>query len=304
MSAGLATLSKSQFGPFSIDVRERVLRRDGEAVPLTPKAFDLLAALIEQPGQLVSKEELLQKVWPDTFVEESNLTYNVFALRKALGDSADNAQYIETVPKRGYRFTATVSPVVAENGGRPPSGPGAKTDSTTEERPPELKAAQTQVPARSSWRRWALPLAAAAALTTLYFAVQPRRSSSEAMRALPLTSLPGVVRSPSLSPDGTFVAFSWTGPQQDNADIYVQQISTGSPLRLTVDPGSDNSPSWSPDGRTIAFVRRPPSGQRIEVWLIPPLGGPERKGGHPATGSVVPADVDRVVSRFHVRTRR
>ena len=70
-------------------------------MPLTPKAFDVLSALVEQPGRLISKEELLQKVWPDTSVEESNLAYNVFALRKALGDTAENGQYIETVPKRG-----------------------------------------------------------------------------------------------------------------------------------------------------------------------------------------------------------
>lgn len=73
-----------QFGPFLIDIAERVLRRDGETVPITPKAFDVLVALLEKPGQVISKEELLQKVWPDTFVEESNLSYNVFALRKAL----------------------------------------------------------------------------------------------------------------------------------------------------------------------------------------------------------------------------
>ena len=96
-----------------------MLRRDGRPVPLTPKAFDVLAALVEQPGRLISKEELLQKVWPDTFVEESNLAYNVFALRKALGDTADNGQYIETIAKRGYRFTATVTPTTRGNGGSP-----------------------------------------------------------------------------------------------------------------------------------------------------------------------------------------
>ena len=112
--------ASSQFGPFLIDVGERMLRRDGEPVPLTPKAFDVLVALIEKPGQLISKEELLQKVWPDTFVEESNLAYNIFALRKALGDTAENSQYIETVPKKGYRFRASVSPA-SPLGNAPPA---------------------------------------------------------------------------------------------------------------------------------------------------------------------------------------
>ena len=106
----MGNLAAIQFGPFHIDVEERMLRRDGEPVPLTPKAFDLLVALLEKPGQLILKEELLQKVWPDTFVEESNLAYNIFALRKALGDTAENSRYIETVSKKGYRFKASVSP--------------------------------------------------------------------------------------------------------------------------------------------------------------------------------------------------
>ena len=82
---------------------------DGEPVPLTPKAVDVLVALVERPGRLVSREELLQEVWRDTFVEEANLSYNIFTLRKALGDTADSPTYIETIPKRGYRFKAPVS---------------------------------------------------------------------------------------------------------------------------------------------------------------------------------------------------
>src|SRR4051812_22197841 len=100
--------SRRQFGPFVIDVLERLVTRHGHVVPLTPKAFDLLAALIERPGESLSKDELLQKVWPGGVVEESSLAYNVFALRKALGDTADNPQFIGTVPKHGYRFTAKV----------------------------------------------------------------------------------------------------------------------------------------------------------------------------------------------------
>ena len=97
----MENISQSEFGPFSIDLRERVLRRDGRPVPLTPKAFDVLAALVEHPGRVISKEELLQKVWPDTFVEESNLAYNVFALRKALGDTADQGSTSKRSPSEG-----------------------------------------------------------------------------------------------------------------------------------------------------------------------------------------------------------
>ena len=97
------------------------------------------------------------------------------------------------------------------------------------------------------------------------------------LRAAPLTSLPGVTRSPSFSPDGNQVAFAWTGSDGNNPDIYVQQIGAGAPLQLTTNPGNDYSPMWSPDGRWIAFLRGEGDGRRHELRLVPPLGGPERK---------------------------
>jgi DNA-binding winged helix-turn-helix (wHTH) protein/TolB-like protein/Flp pilus assembly protein TadD len=96
------------FGPFSIDAAERVLVRDGQVVPLTPKAFDLLLVLVENNGHLVEKDELMRVLWPDTFVEEANLTNNISLLRKALAVD-DEHQYIETVARRGYRFVAEVA---------------------------------------------------------------------------------------------------------------------------------------------------------------------------------------------------
>src|SRR5262245_1021353 len=103
-----------EFGPFRLDAAEHLLLRDGEAVPLTPKAVNLLLALVEGHGHLLEKEELLKKVWPDTFVEEANLASNISQLRKALGDGENGQRYIETMPKRGYRFVARVNKVVDE----------------------------------------------------------------------------------------------------------------------------------------------------------------------------------------------
>jgi DNA-binding winged helix-turn-helix (wHTH) protein/TolB-like protein/Flp pilus assembly protein TadD len=99
-----------EFGPFSIDATERLLLRDGEVVPLTPKAFDLLLVLVENRCHLVEKDQLIRTLWPDTFVEEANLTNNVSLLRKALAVD-DEHQYIKTVPRRGYRFVAEVKAV-------------------------------------------------------------------------------------------------------------------------------------------------------------------------------------------------
>jgi Tol biopolymer transport system component/tRNA A-37 threonylcarbamoyl transferase component Bud32 len=125
-----------------------------------------------------------------------------------------------------------------------------------------------------------LPIALAAAG---YLAWQRWRPAepAEPLRASALTTFPGQELYPSLSPDGNYVAFTWTGPRQDNTDVYVQQIGAGSPLRLTTDARNDYNPVWSPDGRWIAFLRGDPSTplgtSDRELRLIPPLGGPERK---------------------------
>jgi TolB-like protein/DNA-binding winged helix-turn-helix (wHTH) protein/Tfp pilus assembly protein PilF len=103
-----------EFGPYRLDTAEQLLLRDGVPVPLTPKSFETLLALVERSGHLVEKDELMKVVWADAFVEESNLTNNVYALRKLLGPGENGRSYIETVPKRGYRFTAPVKKLAAE----------------------------------------------------------------------------------------------------------------------------------------------------------------------------------------------
>jgi DNA-binding winged helix-turn-helix (wHTH) protein/TolB-like protein len=100
-----------KFGPFSIDPASRLLLRDTDRVALPPKAVDVLLALVKREGQLVAKDELLNEVWPDTFVEEGNLARHIFLLRKTLGENKEGASYVETVPKRGYRFIGHVQQV-------------------------------------------------------------------------------------------------------------------------------------------------------------------------------------------------
>jgi len=98
-----------EFGPFRLDSKSCVLLRAGAVVPLNPKAFDTLRVLVENHGSAVGKDELMKLVWPDTFVEETNLTQQISILRKALGDSPEGSSYIETIPKRGYRFVAALN---------------------------------------------------------------------------------------------------------------------------------------------------------------------------------------------------
>ena len=98
-----------EFGPFRLIPSERRLLRDNQPVSLTPKAFDLLVVLVESSGRLIEKAEMLKKIWPDSFVEEANLSVNMTALRRALGEGPEDHQYVETVPRHGYRFVAEVS---------------------------------------------------------------------------------------------------------------------------------------------------------------------------------------------------
>src|SRR5437764_7305951 len=97
-----------EFGPYRVDTADRLLLKGGQVVPLPPKVFDILLAFVERSGRVLDKDELMQEVWPDTFVEEGNLARNVSTLRRALGDGEDGHPYIETIPRRGYRFVAKV----------------------------------------------------------------------------------------------------------------------------------------------------------------------------------------------------
>jgi DNA-binding winged helix-turn-helix (wHTH) protein/tetratricopeptide (TPR) repeat protein len=103
-----------EFGPFRLDLSQRELLRDGTRMPLPPKAFEILRVLVENHGRIVEKEELMKQVWPDTFVEEGNLTVNIFLLRKMLSNGLNGIPSVETIPKRGYRFVAPVEAVVGE----------------------------------------------------------------------------------------------------------------------------------------------------------------------------------------------
>ena len=167
-----------EFGPFRLDTTEAVLLRDGRPVPLTLKAYETLVALIRDNGHVVSKEDLLKAVWPDTFVEEGNLSHNIWTLRKALGET-EHEKYIETVPRRGYRFTASVRVV-----------PRPEPEAPSSETPVEASTG-----ARLRWR--ALMLAGLLLLAVIAVLV----SSKSRARTPPIAGeAPGAIRSLAVLP--------------------------------------------------------------------------------------------------------
>src|SRR5690348_3699475 len=103
-----------EFGPFTLDPAQHLLSRQGDPVPMTPKTFDMLLLLVENRGRMLTKDELMKALWPDSFVDESNLTQQISMIRKALGETAGERRYIATVPGRGYRFAAEVKGVAVE----------------------------------------------------------------------------------------------------------------------------------------------------------------------------------------------
>ena len=112
-----------QFGDFRLDGNRGRLYRRGEVVPITPKALKILLVLVESHPRVVTKEELMEAVWPGTFVEEGNITFNIHTLRKVLSEGSEESKFIETVPRQGYRFTAQVTEEIATEPFRPDSAP-------------------------------------------------------------------------------------------------------------------------------------------------------------------------------------
>src|SRR5262244_647824 len=122
-----------RFGEFTVDSDQKVLLRGGAPLPLTPKVFDTLLILVDNGGRLVGKDELMHRLWPDTFVEDGNLTFNIQQLRKSLGDDARQPRFIETVSRRGYRFIAPVEEIQSDGGiiaARPLGPKGANVEHT------------------------------------------------------------------------------------------------------------------------------------------------------------------------------
>ena len=257
-----------EFDEFRVDPHRQALLRGDEPVPLTPKVFEMLTAFLERPGELLPKEELMERLWPDTFVEEANLAQNVAVLRKALGDNPKTPRYIATVAGRGYRFVADV---------RHAEKKGDGDQEAQLERPPKA-AAQAAAPdnGMSSGIKIVAAvigfaiLAAAVWLLVREFSTAP---SVEVARTSQITAWSGLDFYPVISPDGRMLAFC--SDRTGSLEIFTRQMLQGAKeVQVTNDGAQNCQPSFSPDGSQIAYASH---GKRPGIYVIPANGGTVRQ---------------------------
>ena len=208
-----------RFGPFTLDGRSGELRNGPTRLKVPDQSIAVLQALLERPGELVTREALRDRLWgPDTFVDfEAGLNAAVRRLREALNDSADVPRYVETLPRRGYRFIAPVDGPRRLRRRRQPSvgaeAPAAGVPSAPGPDECRLRQVVLATLAPGGRRRGTVGRAETRRL--------PRRSPA---RPVPITRFPGLEVDPAISPAGNFVAFAWDGESGDNFDIYVRSI--------------------------------------------------------------------------------
>ena len=253
-------------GDIRVDLARMAVLRAGTAIPLEPKAFDVLVHLIERRDRVVSKDELLDAVWTGTFVTPNVLSRAVAQIRKALGDESQDARYIETIAKRGYRFIAPVA-VIPASGGSP---------AAVSAPPAILPPVVTPSSAPSAARRWgwAATLACAALVLVGALALLNRKPPAAGDSASPdlalkrITNRRGYTATPALSPDGR--AMVYASDASGSLELYLISLAPGSAeVPLTKDGGHNMQPAWSPDGQWIAFHSR----RRRGVWIVPSSGG-------------------------------
>jgi Tol biopolymer transport system component/DNA-binding winged helix-turn-helix (wHTH) protein len=260
-----------RFGIFEVDLRTGELRRNGIKLKIQEQSLQILAMLLAEPGALVTREELRNRLWSvDPFVDfDHSINAAIKRLREVLSDETENPRFIETLPRRGYRFIAPVDP--------------------------QTGAMVTRVAEKSSLRRVVLRLGLAGvaiallASATWHFVSGRVESSLRAPRVVPFTSFPDSAAGPAFSPDGNYVAFARYSDAPEVSGIYVKQVDGNHLLQLTKNEQGEQDfccPAWSPDGRYIAFSHHTKEEHGIShgIYIVSAIGGAARKlfAGAPA----------------------
>ncbi|GAB5518141.1 MAG: winged helix-turn-helix domain-containing protein [Rhodothermales bacterium] len=257
-------------GAWRVQPRQNRIQGPDATARIEPKMMEVLRCLATHPGEVVTRDELLAVAWAGTVVSDDVLTRAISELRKVFGDDPRRPTVIETIPKTGYRLLLPVTP-----------------DYRGDSMPPQVPPLDLVVPptrptaealSRPERRRWAWVTGGVIALLTAIGGLMLSRWDSAPLTTyhpIPLTTFVGSESGPVFSPDGHQVAFTWTGSDDDNRDIYVKLVGSETPLRLTDDPGHDHNPAWSPDGTQVAFMRHDAEG--CTIYRVAALGGPATK---------------------------
>jgi Tol biopolymer transport system component/DNA-binding winged helix-turn-helix (wHTH) protein len=276
------------FGPYVLDGLRGVLWEGTTAVPLTPRVFDLLVALVEQHGDVLEKDELIRKVWGQAIVEENNLARHISTLRKALHERPGQRDYIATIPSIGYRFVAEVveldrlpselthAPLTKAN--PVPHHTVVGPETTASPGPLDTPHAPATPPPAQPRRLLRVAVVGAVVVATAVavgFGTRTywHREARHVQRTLAeLTYEPGLQRDPAWSPDGRMLAFA--SDRSGNFDIWVQDITDGVTTPVTTSGFQESQPDWSPDGQAIVFRSERDGGG---LYVIPVRGGQARR---------------------------
>jgi len=296
-----------RFGPFEADLDTHELWKNGLRVKLGGQPFEILAILLRRPGQMVSREELQKELWAaDTFVDFNHgLNAAVNKLRETLADSAEEPKYVETLPRRGYRFVGKVEiagPAVALADS---PAPLVETNITAHAPPPPPpvgldlgsgEPARVKTTSLGGFRRWLsnrlvrVAIIGGAVATLVYWLVLPklpeirehiRKEVHEDRSGDPgrvSTLVPDPASDPAISPDGKLVAFRRNSYAPGGAGIFVTSSEGKGVMQLTQHPG-DCCPAWSPDGQNLAFTRI--AADEYAIYIVSAKGGTQKKVSRP-----------------------
>ena len=257
------------FGPFILDLHTHELSKHGVKIKLSGQPLEILSLLLQNPGHLVAREQLRDLLWPgDTFVDfDHGLNAAINKLREALNDSAAAPTYIETLPRRGYRFIAN-PPDSSSEVGAAPVGYSPSTDAQPLVVPVSKQAfgAASSHPYFFAGTMVFVLFLAGTLLLQHVYSNTTRQPVSSLQHIKPLTNLADETSEPAFSPSGVYVAFRRQASSPESSGLFVQSISTGNVVQLTRGE-DDHCPAWSPDGRSIAFSRG--SGNDISIYIIP-----------------------------------
>jgi Tol biopolymer transport system component/DNA-binding winged helix-turn-helix (wHTH) protein len=276
-----------EFGPFRLDKSTRKLLRDGQPVPITPKAFDLLQLLVQSGGRVVEKEELIDSLWADSFVEEGNLKVTVSMLRKALEEGAGGTRYIETVPRKGYRFAANVKEFL-DNGQELVVRETTRSSITIEQdeslilpgsTSAKLLIARLRIHRRGAAMLVGLVILAVLALTSYQlFAALKSRPVFQVDKVTQLTRSGPIGSASALSPDGKLFSFSLREGEKES--LWIGHVNGGNPVQIHAPVSAIFlTATFSPDGGNLYYTMTdsllPVTKQSSAgtLYRIPVLGG-------------------------------